>query len=339
MDKPDILHILVHIPKTAGERIKRNIEASLPRNSFIHAHCSQFARYFDIPQKKNSFYQSKDHFLEYMNSLSPNQKRKIRCVAGHDSFYGIHQFFSHLPRYTVFLREPMARTLSLYNYERTIHHTYSVYKGPLNFRQEKASERINNNFLVNGRVPEFEEWLTESYDKKNPFYYSMAKYLKHLGFLAEGNNQTMQEEALDKFHFIGITEKYDEDAFFLYHEMGVGKFDFDPHASTPFLRLNDLNKQTINRMEEINAADASLYEAALRKNEEFKKRHPYFYKAVKKKQVQHKFFLFRQAIAHKLINFFHSIWFKIKLKLKCFPLLVRFNQKIKKYKPEKIGID
>lgn len=330
--KANILNIFVHIPKTAGERVKRNIEASLPQKSFIHANFSHFAHYYNINNKKKEFCKGEEHFVEYINSLTAQQKEKIRCVGGHDSYYGIHEFFKHQPRYLIFFRDPIARTISLYNYERTICKSYSDKKYPLNMRQEKALQRIRENFLINGQVPAFEEWLIEAYDKKIPFYYSMTKYLKHLKFFNDDTSERSILEGLRKFHFIGITERYNEDAFFLYHELGVKKFAFDAHASTPYVTASTLDSKVTEKIKELNETDIYLYQAAVNENDRFKKSNVYFHLSVKKIQDKEKMLLFKQALYSRISNIFIPFWIRLKLKLKSYSLFVYLNSKIPKKK-------
>lgn len=55
-----------------------------------------------------------------LESRSPAERRKIRLIAGHDAFHGVHNWVPDKdPRYITFTREPAARFVSLYNYRRS----------------------------------------------------------------------------------------------------------------------------------------------------------------------------------------------------------------------------
>lgn len=328
MSKQKALNIFVHLPKTAGERINCNIEASLPKGSYIDSSHSYFVQYYDIKQKRKRFYEGKDHFESYIQALTERQKAKIRCIGGHDSYDGIHKLFVSHPKYMVFLRDPVARTLSLYNYERMICKNMAGFKGVLNLCQQKALERSNLHFLIEGREPSFEEWLMGAYDKKISFYYTMTRYLQHLGFLADACENSIKE-ALQKFYFIGITEQYDEDALFLYHEIGIKKFDSDAHVSTPYIRANDLDSSVIKKIKELNEKDIFLYQSALQINKKFKQSNSYFYLSIKKMQKKQKFFYLKKDWRNRFISFLNIFWDPFKKYLKQYSWCVYLNRKIK----------
>src|SRR5262249_4113766 len=143
------------------------------------------------------------------------------------------------------------------------------------------------------KPPGFEEWLEEIYDQKFPFYYSMVRYLKTLGFI-DGSNPDSILEGLQKFYFIGITERYEEDAFYLFHELGVKRFPSDRNASTPYVSRNQLGRSVIERIGELNREDVVLYEMALKENARFRRTTDYFDMSVNKlrirKEKQHSIF-------------------------------------------------
>lgn len=329
MTKAEVLNIFVHMPKTAGERIKRNIQASLPKDSFIHASYSYFVEYYDIKGKAMAFYRGKDHFCEYMNSLNDREKEKITCIGGHDSYYGIHKLFKATPRYWMFVRDPLARTLSLYNYERTIYQNYNHYTNPLNVRQLHAYERIKDNFFINGKVPSFEEWLNETYDRKNPFYYSMTKNLKHLGFITDDNSERSILEGLKQFYFLGITERYDEDALFMYHQLNIKKMDADAHASTLYVTLKDLDSSLVRKINEKNERDIFLYQQAILENERFRTS-KYYYLSVNEMKTQMRFYLLKLALYGRFKAIFNRFWLPIKSKLKTYRICIYIKKKINK---------
>lgn len=314
MNTNNSLYIFVHIPKTAGETFKHTIEASLPKDCFVRTSFNYFESYYNIKQNKYTFFEGKEAFTSYINSLTVKEKANIKCIGGHDSYYGIHTHFTQPPRYFAFFREPVARTISLYNYERMAWDIHSRKTGPLNIFEENFIKRMKDHFLINHQVPSFEEWLTEVYDNKIPFYYSMTNYLKVLGFLNHDSKNPSFSDALSKFYFIGITERYNEDALYLYKELGINKFAFDTNASTPYVSLDKLGKGVIEKIMEVNQQDISLYEAALKENEKCRMASKSI--PIKKALVKKKLFLFRKSVFNKLKSVLKMVKQKLGITLK-----------------------
>jgi hypothetical protein len=328
--KDNVLNIFVHVPKTAGETFKSHIEASLSPKSFVRTSFNSFEHYYNIKRKEIAFYKGKENFIDYIHSLTDREKKEIQCLGGHDSYYGIHELFKRRPKYLVFFRDPVARTISLYNYERMVFGIFSNKKSSLNLCEEKSLKRIKDNFLIDNKRPTFEEWLFNAYDKKIPFYYSMSRYLKYLGFFNDVNSEKSMLEGLTKFYFIGIQERYNEDALFLYHELGVKKFAVDTNISTPYITVNSLDSRLIKKIKELNEADIFLYNASIKENDRFKHSNIYFYMSLKKIQIKKRLFLFRQALYSSIRIFFRPLWACLKLKLKSFSLFIYLHSKILK---------
>jgi len=298
------LAIFVHIPKTAGEGFKRNIEASYSRNHFIRTSFTHFEPYYDIGQKKVKFYEGLNHFKTNIASLLEQDRKAIRCIAGHDSYFGIHELFPQEPKYITFIRDPIDRTISLYNFERTAWEIYSTHL-PFNPFEHNFLKRLQDHFLIDGKVPDFETWLEQIYNQKHPFYLSMANYLTHLGF---------STDSLDQFAFVGITESYDEDALFLYHELGVSRFYADKNASTHFVIREQLEDRVLEKIKEKNQEDFRLYQLALEKNQELKNQREDFQQIISSMQKKKTLFLILEPalgwierIIHKCQKIFREI--------------------------------
>lgn len=238
--------IFVHIPKTAGEVFKRNVEAAYPAGQCVRTSFSYFEPYYDIKQKRVKSYEGVDHFKQNILSLTEQERRKIRFIGGHDSYNGIHELFSQKSKYVTFIRNPVERTISLYNFERMVWDIYSV-KPVLNRLETTILKRLKDHFLIDGKVPEFEVWLDEAYDQKTPFYYSMTRYLEYLGF-----------SDLAQFSFVGITER-NEDMLYLYGELGVNRLCCDKNGSKPYIRSDQLEARVLEKIREKNQADLQLY--------------------------------------------------------------------------------
>lgn len=262
--------IFVHIPKTAGEVFKRNIEASYSLNHFVRTSFTYCEPYYDISQKTVKFYEGKDHFKTNIASLLDQERKEIHCIGGHDSYFGIHELFTQESKYITFIRDPIDRTISLYNFERMAWGIYGQ-KPPFNQLEENFLKRLKDHFLIEGEIPDFETWLEKIYDQRHPFYLTMTKYLQHLGF---------STDSLDQFAFVGIIESYEEDVLFLYHELGVNRFYADKNKSTHFIKRQQLEERVLEKIKEKNQEDLRLYQLAVEKNQAFKKEREDFHRIV-----------------------------------------------------------
>ena len=143
MENKDYLYIFIHIPKTGGTTIKENIKANLGKDEFISLYWDEkpsdlrliseetikklyplkeeiLAKIsIELSSKKNIF-NSKEEAKKYITSLSEKEKEKIKVIIGHHMPYGIHKYFNKKPRYITFLRNPIDRRISEYNYKRSI---------------------------------------------------------------------------------------------------------------------------------------------------------------------------------------------------------------------------
>jgi hypothetical protein len=97
IDKLKKTLIFLNIPKAGGTTLRRIIEKQFPR-----------ATCFRI-------YQDTKGPLEKFKSLSPLQKRRLRCVSGHMPF-GIHRELPQPCCYITMLLHPVSRVIAQYYY-------------------------------------------------------------------------------------------------------------------------------------------------------------------------------------------------------------------------------
>jgi len=64
----------------------------------------------------------------HLSLLTKEQKDKIKVIYGHTAYYGIHKFFNKPHRYVTFIRNPIDRTISLYNFLMTRYYKTSRNK-------------------------------------------------------------------------------------------------------------------------------------------------------------------------------------------------------------------
>lgn len=264
------LYLFPHIPKTGGAALFENVERSLPRSECLRLNCTHRQYYHDPRTGDLHFYERPEDFKSLLNSLNQEERSKFRFLSGHDLSFGLHQEFPQPVRYFTFIREPIARTISLYNYQLYQHEFLKKMRNmdESHRRLELFSQKW---FLRNGKIPSFEEWLVESYDNDYHFYWTMSRFLKHYGFL---------DNMAEKFFFIGLTETMEEDELYMYSKMGIRRFWANRNASFPY--VSQLHARTIDLIRQKNKDDFAIYEQAKVLNHAFKKKEREFYQIVEK---------------------------------------------------------
>jgi len=202
--------------------------------------------------------------VEYLCSLTEKQKNRIKVIYGHQVFYGIHQYFDRPPRYITFLRNPVDRIFSLYNaYRRRTEKGLRIVKW-----MEPA-------FRDSEIPPSFEEWLS-------PKLRSMTTEIC-AGFLrikknSQRNLPSLLIQAkmiLEKFYFVGITEQFDDEAPYLYHEIGIRRF-FKNRNVTQKNYASRNNRALREKTALFCQGDEELYKHALILSRAFKKQKAHY---------------------------------------------------------------
>lgn len=201
----------VHIPKTAGITVNRML-----RNSFGTAH-------LDV--------QSWESFTTKVTAADVHRLRFIypdlRSIAGHHlTVYG--DLASILPgvRYLTFLRDPIRRTASFYQYQ--------VQKMGLT-------------------IP-FEEWISR------PLQHDVQ--VKRIA--GDGDVETAKRFLQDKFDFVGLTERFDESAVIMGSVFAGSGIDIHYRRSNVAAdnRIKDgliADRTSRSLLEEANESDIHLY--------------------------------------------------------------------------------
>jgi hypothetical protein len=132
------------------------------------------------------------------------------------------------------------------------------------------------------------------------------------------NIHTQQEEFLKNHDYCYITFFREPSArtVSLYQELGVHCFDADRNASTPFITLDMLDRQTLAKLREINAHDHLLYQLALEENRGFKAKTPQFISTVHMMQKKKKRQLQRKKVKKPFLALFNKFSNLIKKLLK-----------------------
>jgi len=286
----DILYIVLHMPKCAGNTFGHHIQRNLRKEERLYLE-------LDVSQKHKSNIDDNDFFKlyknkckqmeEYLSSLSSKQKDEIKVIYGHCVPYGIHKFFNKTPRYITFLRNPIDRTISSYNHLVTNYHIIIDPRFVDTEKQARLRNFFKMTFLINRHVPSFRQWLKLKYGhinqniiskNQNVVSMGMVRFLKMNKYInnhtQEVNKDTIQS-ILNKFYFIGIVENNNEDLLFLFYELGIYKFYENKGISKKYVSLIDaeeMKKIIISK----NRLDQKLYDCALEVNRKFKEDKKYF---------------------------------------------------------------
>ncbi|MCA9235137.1 MAG: sulfotransferase family 2 domain-containing protein [Planctomycetales bacterium] len=183
--------------------------------------------------------------------------------AGHFG-YGVHELLPSPVRYVTFLRDPVQRLLSLYDYSK---------RTPQSFYHSHATNVSFEEFVSNGDVFETDNGMTRFLigDLARTDYYICRK---PIGSLTEVDLQLAIENLERHFVTPGITERFDESLVAISDDLAL------PCAC--YLRLNEsqLASQTKSswngKLEPFVSLDRRLFEWANRKLDEAKISQPSF---------------------------------------------------------------
>ena len=266
------LYIFLHIPKCAGTTFRHHVEHNLKEGEFVFFYVGD---YFDVREMKRKYFtctKRRKEIDSYLSCLTCEQKARVKILYGHHVYYGIHRFFpDREPRYVTFIRHPLGRMLSLYNSHRDhVENPFRYISEQENVCRTKELQNVHKDIVQRGRVLSFSEWL-----KRRTWQWNfMAKFLKQQGFAGPNDSA---EEILRKFYLVGVTERFQTSALFLYHLLGITKFYPDQNASPAYIRPDSLSKNMRDSIVRKNASDTKLYEQALYSNRIFKTKTPYPY--------------------------------------------------------------
>jgi len=192
------VYLFLHMPKCAGTTFRVHIENNLPQDEILPLY---------VDKDKN--YRDRDYVREYITSLPEDKKRNLKLVYGHEVHYGIHDWLGRQGRYFTFLRHPMPRTISWYNYRR---------------QRNWVDKEIIRRFIDKGITPTLQQWLENS-----PWVWNeMTGYFADFGYCERKERYSAEDldRILNIFFFVGMTNTFEEDALFLYSLLGVKKIFF-----------------------------------------------------------------------------------------------------------------
>jgi len=220
------LTIFLHMPKTGGTTLNQIVRRVYDDDSLyatpdvITEHYGDEWWEFDYEERWQF---ARDSFAD----LPESEKQNLDAVLGH-LWFGWHELTDRSCQYVTFLRNPVHRTISAYNYNRD-----------------------RDNKTVGG----FEEFLEESFSSNFQTKFLTGNFSPD----PESLEQAIQNIE-NHFLLVGLTEHYDEDLIHLSELLGWS-FPYYNRANTSekHVTLKDLDAGTISKIIEVNELDISLY--------------------------------------------------------------------------------
>lgn len=262
-----VLYVYLHIPKTGGVTFVRHVMYNYayktllavgPKPDMKFRHCADVDAYIDsLPQKR---------------------KDQVRFVCGHSVYYGIHGHFQKKPRYLTFLRDPVKRAISNFNYfmqnydlfVKEDHEQFPQNRDELTFDRwwDCFQHNLQTGVVLNYRHDDKPGWDPEL--RLDESHLEEAKRI------------------LDDFYFVGLTETFPEDSMFLYGKLGITSFFKERQnvTSRSFVTVTDDVKKRIAKDAVL---DIELYEHAIELNRRFKIEHQRFTAIVRQTESERKF--------------------------------------------------
>ncbi|MGC1310037.1 MAG: sulfotransferase family 2 domain-containing protein [Phormidesmis sp.] len=230
--KPDnqYLYLFQHVPKCAGTTVINHVEDELRHKSL------------NLEKK----YQYKNEV--WGGLVRQNIKYdSLLSVHGHRVFYGLHNISEREYRYYTFLRHPVDRVISLYNFWA-------------------SCENRKNIMFRDGNLISFREFIKTEYASN-----SILRFLYHAmeGELTPGSQiETCSEhhlnvakKFLDKCWFVGFVESFEEDFQFVCSNMGINYQRNRKRASGKYFQISQ-DPAIKELVLEANKFDMRLFEYA-----------------------------------------------------------------------------
>ncbi len=247
----DVLHIFLHVPKTAGTTFKLHVQGSFRPGEYLLLY-----------QDREPAFNAPGGVERYLKALPERRRDAIKVLFGHKVYRGIHELFpGREARYITFLRDPIRQTISRYNFGLTT-------LGSLNRLRNRKFER---ELAPDGRIATLEQWLAANERHQNftfRYLYSHFFDLPHDEVVVNEENLEKILAVLGRFYFVGLVENRD-DQLFLYHELGIRRFFPPQRVSRRHAGAEDPAERT-RLVVETHRFDQRIYDFAAELNRRFK---------------------------------------------------------------------
>jgi len=233
----DPLYVLVHLPKSAGTTLKKNLANSYTKEERL-----------PVINNWDSTVEEREERHEFFRTMPQEQKDKLKFLFGMSVWYGLRDCFPNRDvRFITVMREPFERAVS--------HYRFNVMRnGQKRPMIVVWSDDIEDEMIgKNGDIIGFDDWLKKVIEYPNYIH----RYLERLGFTSP-----------EQFYFIGLVENSKNDFAYLYHLFGTRRFFADMNITDKKIQvvLTDEHKSLFYRN---NVLDVSWYDQCKSKNEYF----------------------------------------------------------------------
>ncbi len=249
--------IFVHIPKTGGRTLEHVLERQYPSETV-----------YDIYGYNSSIPKA----VQNLKHLSDGEKRNILLIKGHYQF-GLHEYLPQACTYVTFIRNPIDRVVSHFNYvRRDRHHPLYSQASAMSLKdyvQSGISLELNNG----------QARLISGNEKLNEF----ASYSRTLLSKSKQNID-------DHFKVVGIVESYDESLILMKLTHSWNRVHYMVrNVSNGLSKREEIAEDTIEIIRQYNEIDFELYNYAYKrmKMQISKIGYPFTYELTKLKIANH----------------------------------------------------
>ena len=222
------VYLFLHIAKNGGVTVSRYLGQAYGRHA-LH-----------VRSKSNA----KDDIWAGIVRDRPDLGR-LRAIHGHRVFHGLHEVVDREPRYFTFLREPVSRTVSLYNFGIDSGLVPRDPSGePVSFERFLEGPAARNGML-RFLYYAMETGFTPGYDLPDP----------------TPRHVEVAKRFLDACWFLGFVEEFDRDLAHVVRAVGPPVVDRHANRSVPYLR-GELDPGLRREVLRLNEYDTELYEYA-----------------------------------------------------------------------------
>lgn len=280
------LYIFLHMYKCGGTTIKNHLEKNFGKDEVLRFYGNQ------PPYLRNQ-----DMITGYLQTLSEQQRDTLKVLIGHRVFWGIHEFFpGREPRYITFLRDPVRRVVSHYNFGRG--NLANKLGSAMTYR------RLHKQFMKSGAIRGFHEWLNLNTQFHNRIVQVMSRFFSPQN--PSGISLEEIHKRLEDFYFIGFTET-PEDFLLVYHLLGITEYVADANISKKYFDRPNLVRDREKILSK-NLGDRQICEHALDINRAFKENNPWFDKAVAEKGAEKQRYLKQKTPVNLLTKITRSLY-------------------------------
>jgi hypothetical protein len=248
-NNPILLHL--HLPKTAGGSLNRVIYSQVASPDFP-------------TDEENSIYRGIYHYSPLQRPVTLRKPaltihpaainilktRKLNAVIGHFAF-GVHRYLSRRSTYVTLLRNPADRIISLY-----FHYIRKMGKRP---EGKLTLAQFLSGFPLPGSDLQQPQLLTDNDQTRR-----ISGLEQPGGKCTDAMLEEAKKNLASNFSVVGVTDRFDEMVVLLKREFGW----LDPHKYWPAhvararSEQTQINRETLDRIRELNQFDFALYEFA-----------------------------------------------------------------------------